>query len=308
MNNGKLSGKLKPKLRITAQLDRNASEVTTLAGLSDVDLNDLQNDQLLKYNSENGKFENFTLDLPEAPVQDVEVGGVSVVNEQGVAEITLPAVPVQDVEVGGASVVNAQGVAEITLPAVPVQDVEVGGASVVNAQGVAEITLPAVPVQDVEVGGVSVVNAQGVAEITLPAVPVQDVEVGGVSVVNAQGVAEITLPDTKHTYSNNEQVIGTDEYGDTIYEKTFNPTISPGVNTLLHGISNLKRVKKIFGSCKYDNLNESLPLPYVSNNLAFVIVLGNVTSTSYLIQCNGMGGFSSFQDVSVTIQYTKTTN
>ena len=230
MNNGKLSGKLKPKLRITAQLDRNASEVTTLAGLSDVDLNDLQNDQLLKYNSENGKFENFTLDLPEAPVQDVEVGGVSVVNEQGVAEITLPAVPVQDVEVGG------------------------------------------------------------------------------VSVVNAQGVAEITLPDTKHTYSNNEQVIGTDEYGDTIYEKTFNPTISPGVNTLLHGISNLKRVKKIFGSCKYDNLNESLPLPYVSNNLAFVIVLGNVTSTSYLIQCNGMGGFSSFQDVSVTIQYTKTTN
>ena len=103
-------------------------------------------------------------------------------------------------------------------------------------------------------------------------------------------------------------MIGTDEYGDTIYEKTFNPTISPGVNTLLHGISNLKRVKKIFGSCKYDNLNESLPLPYVSNNLAFVIVLGNVTSTSYLIQCNGMGGFSSFQDVSVTIQYTKTTN
>lgn len=48
-------------------------------------------------------------------VTDVEVDGVSVVTE-GVAEITLPTVPVQDVEVNGASVLNAQGVAEITIP------------------------------------------------------------------------------------------------------------------------------------------------------------------------------------------------
>lgn len=50
-------------------------------------------------------------------VTDVKVDGVSVVSG-GVASITLPEVPVQDVEVGGTSVVNAQGVAEITLPEV----------------------------------------------------------------------------------------------------------------------------------------------------------------------------------------------
>ena len=113
MNNEKLSGKLRPKLKLSAQLDRGTGSVTTFAGLSDVDLTDIQNNQLIKYDSESQKFINFT---PDTFVQDVEVGGTSVVNAQGVAEITLPSVPVQDVEVGGVSVVNAQGVAEITIP------------------------------------------------------------------------------------------------------------------------------------------------------------------------------------------------
>ena len=55
---------------------------------------------------------------------------------------TVPNVPVQGVEVDGTSVVNAQGIAEITMPTAPVQDVEVDGSSVVNASGVAEITMP----------------------------------------------------------------------------------------------------------------------------------------------------------------------
>lgn len=107
-------------------------------------------------------------DIPEVPVKDVTVDGTSVVNEQGVAEITMPTIPVTDVEVDGTSVVNASGVAEITMPTIPVTDVEVDGTSVVNSQGVAEITMPTIPVTDVEVDGASVVNAQGVAEITMP--------------------------------------------------------------------------------------------------------------------------------------------
>lgn len=59
--------------------------------------------------------------------------------------ITSSDVPVKDVQVEGVSVVNAQGVAEISIPATGVLDVEVDGTSVVNAQGVAEITMPAVP-------------------------------------------------------------------------------------------------------------------------------------------------------------------
>lgn len=51
----------------------------------------------------------------DAPVKDVQVEGVSVVNAQGIAEISIPASGVLDVEVDGTSVVNAQGVAEIDL-------------------------------------------------------------------------------------------------------------------------------------------------------------------------------------------------
>ena len=57
--------------------------------------------------------------------------------------ITSSDIPVKDVQVGGTSVVNAQGIAEISIPQTGVLDVEVDGSSVVNAQGVAEITLPA---------------------------------------------------------------------------------------------------------------------------------------------------------------------
>ena len=56
--------------------------------------------------------------------------------------ITGSDVPVKDVQVSGESVVNAQGIAEISIPQTGVLDVEVDGSSVVNAQGVAEIVLP----------------------------------------------------------------------------------------------------------------------------------------------------------------------
>lgn len=51
----------------------------------------------------------------DAPVKDVQVEGVSVVNAQGIAKISIPASGVLDVEVDGTSVVNTQGVAEIDL-------------------------------------------------------------------------------------------------------------------------------------------------------------------------------------------------
>ena len=56
----------------------------------------------------------------EAPVQDVYVDGVSVVDNNGIAQIHMPTIPtgtVTDVEVNGTSVVNAQGVAEVSVPA-----------------------------------------------------------------------------------------------------------------------------------------------------------------------------------------------
>ena len=90
---------------------------STFAGLDDVSFNNIQNGQVPKYNSTTQKWENANESGGGGTVTDVQVDGVSVVNQQGVAEIempTPPTIPVEDVEVNGASVVNAQNVAEIT--------------------------------------------------------------------------------------------------------------------------------------------------------------------------------------------------
>lgn len=110
---------------------------STFAGLDDVSFSDLQNGQVPKYNSTTQKWENANESGGGGTVTDVEVDGVSVVNQQGVAEIEMPNVPVQDVQVDGTSVVNAQGIAEITMPTpptpdYPVTDVKVNGTSVVS--------------------------------------------------------------------------------------------------------------------------------------------------------------------------------
>lgn len=64
---------------------------STFAGLSDVDLSNLQNGQVPKYNSATQKWENANESGGGGTVTDVEVDGSSVVNLQGVAEI--PAIP-----------------------------------------------------------------------------------------------------------------------------------------------------------------------------------------------------------------------
>ena len=116
---------------------------STFAGLDDVDFSNLQDGQVPKYNSQSQKWENA--DESGGTVTDVEVDGVSVVNAQGVAEISIPtppAAPVQDVQVDGVSVVDAQGIADLTIPTpdYPVKDVKVNGTSVVDAHNEAQIT------------------------------------------------------------------------------------------------------------------------------------------------------------------------
>ena len=65
---------------------------STFAGLDDVSFSNLENGQVPKYNSTTQKWENAN-GSGGGTVTDVEVDGVSVVNQQGVAEITMPSVP-----------------------------------------------------------------------------------------------------------------------------------------------------------------------------------------------------------------------
>ena len=64
---------------------------STFADLEDVSFSNLQDGQVPKYNSSTQKWENANESGGGGTVTDVEVDGVSVVNQQGVAEI--PAIP-----------------------------------------------------------------------------------------------------------------------------------------------------------------------------------------------------------------------
>lgn len=92
---------------------------STFAGLDDVNFSDLQDGQVPKYNATTEKWENANESGGGGTVTDVQVDGVSVVNQQGVAEIEMPTppapdYPVTDVKVNGASVVDANKEAQIT--------------------------------------------------------------------------------------------------------------------------------------------------------------------------------------------------
>lgn len=66
---------------------------STFAGLDDVNFLNLQNGQVPKYNSTTQKWENANESGGGGTVTDVTVDGTSVVNQQGIAEITMPTPP-----------------------------------------------------------------------------------------------------------------------------------------------------------------------------------------------------------------------
>lgn len=66
---------------------------SALTDLDDVNISSQTNGQVLKYNSTSQKWENANESGGGGSVTDVQVDGVSVVNGQGVAEITSPTVP-----------------------------------------------------------------------------------------------------------------------------------------------------------------------------------------------------------------------
>lgn len=66
---------------------------STFADLDDVNFSNLQDGQVPKYNSTTQKWENADESGGGGTVTDVQVDGVSVVNQQGVAEIEMPTPP-----------------------------------------------------------------------------------------------------------------------------------------------------------------------------------------------------------------------
>lgn len=113
---------------------------------------------------------------------------------------------------------------------------------------------------------------------------------------------------SSQNYSTTEQIIGKWIDGKPIYQKTFTDLRLVSINGTVfnHGIENFGECIRIFGRCKYNNTGIMLPLPYASNNIIYTIYIGNVTATTFDIGCGN--GFNSIQELSATIQYTKTTD
>lgn len=126
----------------------------------------------------------------------------------------------------------------------------------------------------------------------------------------------VTVPQVH--YSENEQAIGTDEDGKTIYEKTFlisSPTwtTGSGYSTITVDISSIGRVDKlkfVRGTVYENNDNRVFDIPYFriadSESLLYECRV-NSDNTPYLVlfvRASSGAGYS-LSDLSVTLQYIK---
>ncbi len=157
-------------------------------------------------------------DIPNVPVQDVTVDGTSVVNAQGVAEITTPTFTQAQADwtqadttdpsyiqhkPNLATVATSGSYSDLSnTPSIPTATSDLQ-----NDSGF--ITASDIPVTDVEVDGVSVVSG-GVASITMPSIPVTDVTVNGTSVVS-NGTAAVVVPTATSDLTNDSNFITASE-------------------------------------------------------------------------------------------------
>jgi len=157
-------------------------------------------------------------DIPNVPVQDVTVDGTSVVNAQGVAEITTPTFTQAQADWTQADTTDPSYIQhKPNLAAVATSgsysdlsntpSIPTATSDLQNDSGF--ITASDIPVTDVEVDGVSVVSG-GVASITMPTVPVTDVTVNGTSVVSS-GVAAVVVPTATSDLTNDSNFITASE-------------------------------------------------------------------------------------------------
>lgn len=107
---------------------------------------------------------------------------------------TVPSVPVTDVTVGGTSVVNAQGVAEVPRQVNADWNATSGAAQILNKPVIPEGVPSYSSTDEGKVLGVVESGGAPTLEWVQSTGTVTDVEVNGSSVVNASGVAEVVVP------------------------------------------------------------------------------------------------------------------
>lgn len=245
---------------------------STFAGLDDVSFNNIQNGQVPKYNSTTQKWENADESGGGGTVTDVEVDGVSVVNQQGVAEITMPTpptIPVIDVKVNGTSVVDANKEAQIK-----------------SYKEVTQAEYNALPASKTSDGILYCIKDVGGADGFPPLIYSPEEREVGVwtdgkplyqKTFHITNLPNQTMVDEPHGISNIGDIIDT------------------------RGVCHVK--------LSIDATNTFTPLPRIQdNNQANQLLAIDVNNTNIRLKGRGFDFPYVFDYVNVTIQYTKTTD
>lgn len=254
---------------------------STFAGLDDVSFNNLQNGQVPKYNSTTQKWENANESGGGGTITDVEVDGVSVVNQQGVAEINTPDADgiEYDNQQSGLSATDVQGALDELAQGSGgggVEDVEVNGTSVVNAQNVAEIK-----------------SYKEVTQAEYNALPSSKLSDNILYCIKDTGGADSFPP---LIYSLEEREVGVWTDGKPLYEKTYLASQNFAIPDM--------EVKFIKGSA----LNSSgiaTTMPYNDGNVVILYYTDYVNGVPNIFFYTRNVTMSSYI---ITIQYTKPTD
>lgn len=264
---------------------------STFADLDDVSFNNLQNGQVPKYNSTTQKWENADESGGGGTVTDVTVDGISVVNQQGVAEINTPDADgvSYDNQQSGLSATDVQGAIDELAQGSGgggVEDVEVNGTSVVNAQKVAEIK-----------------SYKEVTQAEYQALPSSKLTDNILYCIKDSAGADGFPP---LIYSDEEREVGVWRDGKPLYQKTVycGDFTTSGNKSVAHNISNLDKVVMMYGTFNEGTTRFPLPIVMWGSAVTYQTRLA-VNNTNVIISRD-----TAAQSVNlyVTLQYTKTTD
>lgn len=270
-------------------------------GLGNTAISSPSNGQMLGYDGTTGKWKN--VNPPAGSVTDVKLDNTSVVDQNGVAQLTTPNI-------------DALGNTAISNPSNG-QTLEYD-----STTGKWKNTTPSSGgnVDDVKVNGTSVVDANKVAqiksykEVTLAeynALPASKTSDGVLYCIKDAGGADEFPP---LIYSLEEREVGVWTDGKPLYQKTIHITTIPGNNMVEvpHGISNIDKIVDIKGvlhvKTSIDSANSFTPIPRVQDNSSTQNLGIDVYNTNVRLKARGYDLAYVFDYADVTICYTKTTD
>ena len=267
---------------------------SSLADLDDTSISNPSNGQILGYDGSAGKWKNVA--APAGSVTDVKLDNQSVVDQNGVAQLTTPNI-------------DALGKTAISNPA----NGEMLGYDGTEGKW-KNVSAPGGNVDDVYVNGESVLDENKIAQVTsykevtlaeYMALPDSKLSDGVMYCIKDVGSANQFPP---LIYSDEEREVGVWKDGKPLYQKTVQGTLTvSGTDfTFSHGISNLDEVIEAYGI--FHLTNGQCMVMNIASDLQHWGLGMNTFDASNIYGYIGSDLVSLVNKIVVNVQYTKTTD